>query len=109
MCSYKGGYVVTNAHVTWPYAAVRIVFPDGTEFHEVPVKGWDPLVDLAVLGPIRRTGGLRFSQVGEALPQGTGVFLIGYPGELETNPQPTVVRGADFEIQRGLGDHVHSV
>ena len=28
----EGGYVVTNAHVTWPYASVRVVFPDGTEF-----------------------------------------------------------------------------
>ena len=46
------GYVVTNAHVVWPFDAARIVFPDGTEFGQVPVKGWDLLTDLAVLGPI---------------------------------------------------------
>ena len=47
-----GGYLVTNAHVVWPFDAARVVFPDGTAFNGVPVKGWDLLADLAVLGPI---------------------------------------------------------
>ena len=32
----EGGYVVTNAHVVWPYNSVRVVFPDGSEHSEVP-------------------------------------------------------------------------
>ena len=42
--------MVTNAHVVWPFDATRVVFPDGTEFGQAPVKGWDLLTDLAVLG-----------------------------------------------------------
>ncbi len=48
----EGGYVVTNAEVVWPFETVSIVFPDGSEFLEVPVKGLDFISDLAVLGPI---------------------------------------------------------
>ena len=48
----EGGYVVTNYHVVWPYEAVWVVFPDGTELQNVPVVGWDSMADLAVLGPV---------------------------------------------------------
>ena len=37
----EGGYLVTNAHVVWPFRAARVVFPDGTAFDQVPLKGWD--------------------------------------------------------------------
>ena len=47
-----GGYVVTNAHVVWPYDSVRVFFPDGPDLRDVPVIGWDLLTDLAVLGPV---------------------------------------------------------
>ena len=47
----EGGYVVTNAHVVWPYNTTRVVFPDGSEFDGVQVKGSDLLPDWAVLGP----------------------------------------------------------
>ena len=89
----EGGYVVTNAHVVWPYNSVRVVFPDGSEHSEVPVVGWDHLVDLAVLGPI--DGGTDWLELidGEKLPIGADVFLIGYPGEVESSPQPTITRG----------------
>ena len=88
-----GGYVVTSAHVVWPYDTVRIVFPDGSEFDDVQVRGWDLLVDLAVLGPIDAVPGALALVDGESLPIGTDVFLIGYPGETEEFPQPTIVRG----------------
>ena len=48
----RDGYVITNYHVVWPYESVRVVFPDGTELENVPVVGWDPMADLAVLGPV---------------------------------------------------------
>ena len=89
----EDGHVVTNAHVVWPFDSARVVFPDGSEFHEVPVRGWDLLADLAVLGPINRpTDGLALSD-GEGLPIGANLFLIGYPAETEKFPQPTIVRG----------------
>ena len=88
-----GGYVVTNAHVVWPFDTVRVVFPDGSEFHGVPVKGWDLLADLAVLGPIDAPTDTLALVDGESLPIGTDMFLIGYPGEVEEFPQPTIARG----------------
>ena len=89
----EGGYVVTNAHVVWPFDAARVVFPDGTEFGQVPVKGWDLLTDLALLGPIDASAQPATLLVGENIPIGSDMYLIGYPGEVETSPQPTFVQG----------------
>ena len=89
----EGGYVVTNAHVVWPYATVRVVFPDGSEFLEVPVKGLDLLADLAVLGPIDPPTGALELVDGESLPIGSETFVIGYPKVTEEFPRPTIVRG----------------
>ena len=89
----EGGYVVTNAHVVWPYATVRVVFPDGSEFLEVPVKGLDLLADLAVLGPIDPPTGAVELVDGESLPIGSETFVIGYPKVTEEFPRPTIVRG----------------
>ena len=89
----EGGYIVTNAHVVWPYNSAHVVLPDGSQHSEVPVVGWDHLVDLAVLGPI--DGGTHWLELvdGEKLPIGADVFLIGYPGEVESSPKPTITRG----------------
>ena len=35
-----GGFIVTSAHVVWPFDDARITFPDGSEYLSVPVKGW---------------------------------------------------------------------
>ena len=35
----EGNYIITNAHVVWPLNEARIVFPDGSEFLDVPVIG----------------------------------------------------------------------
>ena len=97
----EGGYVVTNAHVVWPYNTTRVVFPDGSEFDGVQVKGWDLLTDWAVLGPIdAATGGLALVDR-ESLPIGTDMFLIGYPGETQEFPQPTIVRGLLSRVREG--------
>ena len=95
-----GGYLVTNAHVVWPYTKARIVFPDGTEHKDVPVVNWDLLADLAVLGPVETKQPPLALADGEGLPIGSEVYLIGYPGEVEKLPQPTITRGV-ISRQRG--------
>jgi len=89
----EGGYIVTNAHVVWPFDAARVVFPDGSAFNQVPVKGWDLLVDLAVLGPINAPASPATLRSGENIPIGSDIYLLGYPGEVEALPQPTITQG----------------
>ena len=87
------GYIVTNYHVVWPYEKVRVVFPDGTEYQDAPVLNWDPLSDLAVIGPFEMDSSpLEFGS-GEGLAIGSEVLLIGYPSEVDEFPQPTITRG----------------
>ena len=91
----EGGYVVTNYHVVEPHWSVmRIVFADGTEFSNVPVVGWAPVADLAVLGPIdTQTGALELVD-GEGTLPGADIFLVGYPAEPDPYyPQPSVTEG----------------
>ena len=47
----EGGHLLTNAQIVWPYHTVRVVFPDGSEFLDVPVKGLDLIADLAAAWP----------------------------------------------------------
>ncbi|MYC20281.1 MAG: SH3 domain-containing protein [Caldilineaceae bacterium SB0662_bin_25] len=89
----EGGYVVTNAHVVWPFNAVVVVFPDGSVYREVPVVGWDLLVDLAVLGPVPTQVEPVPMLDGENISIGSEVYLIGYPGEVEAYPKTTMTRG----------------
>ena len=88
-----GGYVVTNAHVVWPFQEVRVVFPDGSEFSSAPVLSLDLLGDLAVIGPLQTTIDPVELVDGEDLIIGSDVYLIGYPGEVAGFPQPTITRG----------------
>ena len=89
----EGGYLVTNAHVVWPFDAARVVFPDGTAFKKVPVKGWDLLTDLALLGPIDAPAQPAALFDGEHIPIGSDMYLVGYPGEYDLFPQPVIVPG----------------
>ena len=89
----EGNYVLTNAHVVWPYHAARVVFPDGSAFASVPLKGWDLLADVALLGPINASVQPLALLDGEDLPIGSDVYLIGYPGEVDAYPQPAIARG----------------
>lgn len=89
----EDGYVVTNHHVVWPYDAVRVVFPDGAEYENTPVIGWDPLVDLAVLGPLDASARPLKLEDGEDMDPGSEIFSIGYPGETEELPLPAITRG----------------
>ncbi len=88
-----GGYLITNYHVVWPYESVWVVFPDGTELENVPVVGWDPMADLAVLGPVAVSAQpLRLTD-GEDAALGSELLLVGYPAEVDLFPQPTITRG----------------
>lgn len=89
----EGGYVLTNAHVVWPFSEVRIVFADGSEFIDAPVFEWDLMGDLALVGPIDTTISPLLLVGREELVIGTDTFLIGYPGEGEEFPKPSITRG----------------
>ena len=89
----EGGYIVTNAHVVWPYNDVRVFFPDGPDLRNVPVIGWDLLTDLAVLGPVDVDVQPARMLDGEALAIGSELYLIGYPAEVEDYPETTMTRG----------------
>ncbi|MEM7802130.1 MAG: serine protease, partial [Chloroflexota bacterium] len=94
-----GNYLVTNAHVVYPNESVRVVFPDGSEFLDAPVSGLDLMADLAIIGPLD-TDLPAFDLVdGEGLDVASEVYLIGYPGESEAFPQPTITRGLISRIR----------
>jgi S1-C subfamily serine protease len=88
-----GGYVVTNAHVVWPFNEVRVVFPDGSEYLEAPVMNPDQMADLAVIGPLKTSGDPLPLADGEDLLIGSELFLIGYPAEQAQFPQLAITRG----------------
>ena len=90
---------MTNAHVVWPFRQARIVFPDGSEFLDTPVVAWDQLSDLAVLGPIEVEARPLALVDGEDIAIGSDTYLIGYPGEGEEFPQPTITRGLVSRIR----------
>ena len=90
----EGGYIVTNAHVVWPYNATpRVYFPGGPDLRNVPVIGWDLLTDLAVLGPVDVDVQPARMLDGEGLAIGSELYLIGYPAEVEAYPETTMTRG----------------
>lgn len=90
----EDGYVITNYHVVEPYDVVwRVVFPDRAEFWNVPVIGWAPWADLAVLGPVKATAPPLSLRNGEGMAPGSDVFLVGYPAEVEQYPQASISQG----------------
>jgi hypothetical protein len=86
--------------VVWPYGPARVVFPDGSEFLDVPVFAFDLMADLALLGPVEADIPALGLGDGEALPVGSDTYLIGYPGVSESFPQPTFARGLVSRIRQ---------
>jgi hypothetical protein len=87
--------VLTAAHVVWPYQSARVVFPNGTEVWDAPVIGADLFGDLAlndVSGVPNIPTPVKIGD-GEVIPLGRPVYLVGYPGESEAFPQPTITEG----------------
>ncbi|WP_420624199.1 trypsin-like peptidase domain-containing protein [Candidatus Poriferisodalis sp.] len=89
----EGDYVLTNHHVLWPFEAATVVFPDGSEYVDVPLVATNPWADIALIGPLDTDGRQLALVDGEQLPPGSDVYLIGYPAEYEYSPQPTITRG----------------
>jgi S1-C subfamily serine protease len=89
----EDGFLLTNAHVIWPAETVRVVFPDGLEIEDAPVFNWDLMADLALIGPLEVDSPHVSLINGEDLIIGSDVYLIGYPGEVDNFPQPTISRG----------------
>ncbi len=89
----EGNYLLTNLHVVWPDRAVTLVFPDRQRLDHVPVIATDPMSDLALLGPIEFDGETLAFRDPTDLAVGSRLFLVGYPGEVETFPVPTIVDG----------------
>lgn len=87
-------WLVSNAHVVWPFEEVRVVFGDGTEFVDAPVFAWDLMADLSVIRLPKGHGipAVEFDDP-SLLPTGSELFLIGYPAENEEFPQPTISGG----------------
>lgn len=88
----EGGYVVTNHHVVQSWEEVTVSFPDGSEF-QASVAAWDPMRDIALLGPVKANVPPLELGDGENLPIGTEVYLLGYPGETDPSPTPTILSG----------------
>lgn len=87
--------VLTAAHVVWPYDEVRVVFSNGTELRDAAVVGSDLFGDLAIID-VSGTPNLPAPVAigdGEILPLGSPVYLVGYPGESESFPEPTITEG----------------
>lgn len=87
--------VLTAAHVVWPYRSVRVVFSNGTEVINAPVIGSDPFGDLALVdvSAVDAIPAPAETGDGESIALGRPVYLVGYPGESESFPQPTITEG----------------
>lgn len=89
------GTVLTAAHVVWPYREVRVVFPNGTEIRDAPVIGADLFGDVAILDVSGTPNLPKPANLGDGESDAPGrpVYLVGYPGEPEPFPQPTITEG----------------
>ena len=88
----EGGYVVTKAKMVLPSLSARVVLSDGTVIEEVPLRGWDLLADLAVLGPVATSIEPLAFKDGESLRVFAEVYLVGYPHERERRPEPAILQ-----------------
>ncbi len=91
------GFVLTNAHLVGHHPTVRLVTSTG-EVAEVPVYAKDWSTDLAVIGPVpfdELDGELSAVDLGSSAEANVGdsVYLIGYPGEVESHPVPAMTSG----------------
>ncbi len=97
----EGGYILTSGHVVSPYTEARVVFHDGAEHGSAPVVAWDPVLDLALLGPLNTAvAPAAISGDESAVEIGSEVYLLGHvSGEAEP-PEPTVARGLVTRIRQ---------
>lgn len=88
------GYVLTNLHVIEPYRSVDLHFDAlRNSFTDVPVVGVDYDTDIAVLGPITvERPALSLADPSD-LAKGDQLYLVGYPGEVDAQPEVTITSG----------------
>lgn len=89
----KGGYVLTNARVLWPYREARVVFSDGSNYSEAKVVNWDLLGDLAVISIPEANVQPVEMVASENIAIGSELYLIGYSSKGAGSPQPAITRG----------------
>lgn len=95
------GQIVTNAHVVWPFDHVRVFFPNGEDFPTARVTGLDLMADIATI-EVSPSAELQPLAIGspDELAIGSQLLLIGYPGETELNPRPTITTGVLSRFRR---------
>ena len=87
------GYLLTNAHVVDPFDEVTVTLGDD-EHKAVPVVGVDLFADIAVIGPIETDAPPVHLTDPSSLQKGDELFLVGYPGEANTEDlEPTIADG----------------
>ena len=98
-----GRYVITNAHVVDPFGAVDLVFGETEHHRDVEVVSVDLSADLALVGPVdtKRTP-LPIADY-DRLQRGDDVYLVGYPGEVDEEPQATISRGILSRTRKARG------
>ncbi len=89
------GVLLTAAHVVWPQRTVRVAFPDGGSTNNARVIGTDLFADLALIDVSDITDQPEPAVLGdgEILDIGSKVYMVGYPAEPESNPEPTISEG----------------
>lgn len=98
-----GRYVVTNAHVVDPFGFVDLVFGETEHHRDVPVLGVDFSADLALVGPVN-TGRAPLAIADyDRIQRGDDVYLVGYPGEIDDEPQATISRGILSRTRKATG------
>ncbi|MEM7124902.1 MAG: tetratricopeptide repeat-containing serine protease family protein [Chloroflexota bacterium] len=89
----ENNYLLTSAYGIWPYTAARVYFADGSEYLNVPVHSWDLVADLALLGPIDTDVEPVPLVDGSMLPDGSALYLMGYPASAALFSQPVLKSG----------------
>lgn len=97
--------VLTAAHVVWPYETVRVVFPNGALVQDAPIIGVDLFSDLSIIDVSEASNLPAPVEIedGETIPPGRPVYLVGYPGESERFPEPTITEGILSRVREWEG------
>ncbi|MGI8685785.1 MAG: S1C family serine protease [Acidimicrobiales bacterium] len=98
-----GRYVVTNAHVVDPFGLVDLVFGETEHHRDVPVVGVDFSADLALVGPVDTERAPLAIADYDRIQRGDDVYLVGYPGEVDEEPQATISRGILSRTRKARG------
>ncbi|MEZ4556123.1 MAG: hypothetical protein R2854_06650 [Caldilineaceae bacterium] len=75
----------------------------------MPVAGWDLMADLALIGPGETDVPPVNLVDGGTINIGEDVYLIGYPGEVDEFPQPTITNGILRACGRGRPSTIRSI